>query len=72
MWRIHGAAVLSHEAEARLTELTTEHTTLEKILHWCMEQTPPVRFEDMIQQDEFTSDLILPFQDDLFLVYDVT
>lgn len=64
-------ASLDEEVSSRLKRLTAEHTTLEKILHWCMEQKPPIRMEEMIQQDEFTNDLVIPFEH-LFLVYDVT
>lgn len=69
---IHTTSPLDVEVMSRLDGLVAEHTSLEKILLWCMGQSPPVRFEDMIQQDEFTSDLVIPFENNLFLVYDVT
>ncbi len=59
-------------AAASIRALTMQHTTLEKLMTWGMMQTPSVMIADVIQQDEFTSDVIVPFQDNLFFVYDVT
>jgi hypothetical protein len=72
MLNIRSSVDLTPEAKTRLDDLISNHPSLEKILIWCTEQIPPVKFDDMIQQDEFTSDLILPFEAGFFLVYDVT
>jgi hypothetical protein len=63
---------LDVEVMSRLDGLVAKHTSLENILVWSMAQSPPVCLEDMIQQDEFTNDLVIPFENNLFLVYDVT
>ena len=61
--------------ESRLTEIkqiVSHHRTLENILTWSMEQNPPKMIDDMIAQDEFTIDVILRYDEDAYLVYDVT
>lgn len=62
---------LDDTTQARLAAITADHTTLEKLLSWCLSQTPPLRFADMIAQDEFISDVIVPFEG-VYLVYDTT
>lgn len=68
---IYTLAPLDPTTTGRLAALTAHHTTLEKLLSWCMSHIPALRFAAMIAQDEFTSDVIVPFED-LFLVYDTT
>jgi hypothetical protein len=63
---------LDVEVMSRLDGLVAKHTSLENILVWSMALSPSVCLEDMIQQDEFTNDLVIPFENNLFLVYDVT
>ena len=68
---MHALTSLDDSTQAQLAAITANHTTLEKILSWCMSQTPPLTFAAMIAQDEFTNDVIVPFEG-LYLVYDTT
>jgi hypothetical protein len=67
----HTKLPLDVTAQVRLETITAGHSTLERLLSWCMGQTPPLHFAAMIAQDEFTSDVIVPFEG-LYLVYDIT
>jgi hypothetical protein len=42
------------------------------VVRWGVLYTPPRMVADVIVQDEFTHDVIVPFQDGLHLVYDTT
>jgi len=46
--------------------------TLEDVLAWARAQRPEAEIVDVIVQDEFTHDVILPWSHGLYLVYDTT
>jgi len=48
------------------------HGTLERVLQWGRAQTPPRRVEEIITQDEFTHDVLVPVDNSQYLAYDVT
>jgi hypothetical protein len=48
------------------------HWTLKTVLDWCLAQTPPILNADVVTQDEFTHDLIVPLPSGTYLVYDST
>ena len=48
------------------------HATLERVLEWGRAQTPPRRVEEIITQDEFTHDVLVPVDNSQYLAYDVT
>ena len=54
-----------------IKQLVAAHTTLEKLLVWSMGQAPPVMIGEVIAQDEFTNDIVVPYKH-LYLVYDTT
>ena len=61
--------------EARFRDLqlaVADHTTLERVLEWGRTQVPPRRVEEIITQDEFTHDVLVPLDESQYLVYDVT
>ena len=47
-------------------------TSLERVLEWCRTRTPPGRVEEIVTQDEFTHDVLVPLDRSLYLAYDVT
>jgi len=60
---------------AELTELeamVAQHHGLDDIFAWGREQSPPVVPADVIKQDEFTHDVLVPLSDDRWLVYGST
>jgi len=46
--------------------------TLERVLEWGRTQTPARRVEEIITQDEFTHDMLVPLDNSQYLAYDVT
>jgi hypothetical protein len=48
------------------------HRSLAEVVRWGLAQSPPRLVADVIVQDEFTHDVVLPFSDDTVLVYDTT
>ena len=54
-----------------IKQLVATHTTLEKLLVWGVGQSPPVMIGEVIAQDEFTNDIVVPYKH-LYLAYDTT
>ena len=48
------------------------HTTLERALKWLTTRFPPAVPEDLIPQDEFSYDLLVPYPGGLYLSYDTS
>lgn len=66
---------LSNEEFALLADEIDRHTGLSQVLAWAAakpkEQVHPQVVAEVINQDEFTHDIIVPFRN-MFLVYDTT
>lgn len=66
---------LSNEEVALLADEIDRHTGLGQVLAWAAskpkEQVHPQVVAEVINQDEFTHDIIVPFRN-MFLVYDTT
>ena len=48
------------------------HSTLERALAWFFSQVPPLAPEDLVAQDEFSYDLLVPYHGGLYLAYDTS
>jgi hypothetical protein len=46
--------------------------TLERVIAWAAAQEPPRRIGDIVTQDEFTHDVLVPIDPPLWLAFDVT
>ncbi len=55
-----------------LQVVVTGHATLERVLEWGRTQTPARRVEEIITQDEYTHDVLVPIDNSQYLAYDVT
>ena len=64
-------ASLDEATRARLVQIVAAQTSLESVLNWGREQRPPVDIESILTQDEYTHDVLIPF-DGRYLVYDTT
>ena len=62
---------LDAATQARLTASVATHTSLERVLDWGRTQHPPVDIESILTQDEYTRDVLIPFEG-RYLVYDTT
>jgi hypothetical protein len=70
--RIANRANLSPAAHAALGRELPEHHTLLEAVEWSSRQQPPLPVAEVVTQDEFTHDVIIPWRDGLVLVYGVT
>lgn len=59
-------------AREALEVLTAGHRTLEEVVRWGLSQEPPRMIVEVIPQDEYTHDVVLPWGDGMYLVYDTT
>jgi len=64
-----GAAAEELEALARVV---AEHRGLDDIFAWGRRQSPAVHPADVVKQDEFTHDVLVPFPNGRWLVYGTT
>jgi len=61
--------------DARARDLAREvggHATLHDVLEWGFAQKPVRRVEEIITQDEYTHDVLVPLDAPLYLAYDVS
>jgi hypothetical protein len=63
---------VSPSLRAAIEGIVGGHHTLEKVLDWCQAQHPPQWVEAIVAQDEFTSDVVVRFDHQLYFVYDTT
>lgn len=54
-----------------LVQATAAHRTLAEVIAWGLAQSPPAQIADVITQDEYTLDVLLPVND-RWIVYDTT
>jgi hypothetical protein len=55
-----------------MEEAIARHRTLSEAVAWGLAHTPPLVVADVIVQDEYTHDVLLPYRDGRFIVYDTT
>jgi hypothetical protein len=65
-------AAVSPTLRATIERLVGDHHTLERVLAWRQSQRPPQWIDAIVAQDEFTSDVIVRFDQQLYIVYDTT
>ena len=58
-------AQLSDDVRARLASIVARHRTLAEVLRWG-------RVSEIVTQDEYTHDVVVPYDQRLTLVYDTT
>jgi hypothetical protein len=59
-------------ALSRVTEAVDGLLTLADVLAWARSQAPPLAVAEIVTQDEYTHDVVLPFDGGHFLVFDAT
>ncbi len=64
-------ANLDEATRARLAGIVAAQTSLERVLNWGRAQRPPIDIESILTQDEYTHDVLIPFEG-RYLVYDTT
>jgi len=63
---------LAEAERAALEALIAGHHTLAEVLRWALDHEPPRLVAEVVVQDEYTHDVVLPYRDALHLVYDTT
>ena len=46
--------------------------SLEQVLNWAFARTPPAKLADVVAQDEFTHDVVIRIDEEIFLNFDTT
>ena len=64
-------AALDTATREMLARAIAEQTTLERALDWGRNQRPPLAVETILTQDEYTHDVLVPYEG-RYLVYDTT
>ncbi len=59
---------MARELKGALTDIGT----LDQLLNWGSRQEPPVRLEEVLAQDEYTHDVLVPWRDGQWLIFDST
>jgi len=67
---IDDRAGLPTETRSSLERVVSAQTTLQSAVRWAFSEG--YRLLDVIDQDEFTRDVVFDMNDDLYLVYDAT
>ena len=55
-----------------LAGLLEQQGTMERALAWFSDQAPKLAPDDLVIQDEFSFDLLVPYRDGLYLCYDIS
>jgi hypothetical protein len=69
---VENRARLASEAFDSLRAVLEQHTSLQRALAWFFGQIPPLAPADVIPQDEFSYDLLVPYPGGLCLSYDTS
>jgi hypothetical protein len=70
--RLVDHADLTPAERADLSATVVQHRGLDDIFAWGREQSPPVAPADVVKQDEFTHDVLVPLPAGRWLVYGTT
>jgi hypothetical protein len=57
---------------AALAEVVSAHRSMKHVLDWALGRRPPLSLADMVTQDEFSHDFLVPYPGELWLAYDST
>jgi hypothetical protein len=60
------------EQLSRVAAAVSGLLTLADVLEWARAQAPPLQVSEIVTQDEYTHDVVLPFDGAHFLVFDAT
>ena len=63
---------LAPELRHALRRLIAPQKSLEDVVRWGLAQSPPILIADVVVQDEYTHDVVLPHPRGVWLVYDTT
>lgn len=69
---VAAVAPVTTDALESIEAAVSSQQTLEDVVRWGLLHKPPLLIADVVVQDEYTHDVVLPYRSGLFLVYDTT
>jgi len=69
---VEDRAGLDAAERAEIEALVATHPSLQEVVRWGAARRPPVRISEVVVQDELTHDVIVPYAERRWLVYDTT
>jgi hypothetical protein len=69
---VAGVGAIPSGLVPRVAEAFAARHTLADVLTWAREQQPARQVSEIVTQDEYTHDVVLPFDGSHFLVFDAT
>jgi hypothetical protein len=63
---------IASERLAAIEQELGERRTLAHVLEWARTSSPPRQVATIVTQDEYTHDVVLPLDREIFLVFDTT
>lgn len=63
---------LDPELRRRIEEAIADHGMLDRVVRWGLGSVPRRMIAEVVVQDEYTHDIVMPWGDGLWLVYDCT
>jgi hypothetical protein len=69
---VAGVGTVPPQLVAGAAEAFAARHTLADVLEWARRQQPPRQVSEIVTQDEYTHDVVLPFEGGHFLVFDAT
>lgn len=69
---IEDRAGVSSEVLTQLAAIVATQHTLHDVVTWGLARNPPRMVCDVVVQDEYTHDVVFPYEGGLYLVYDTT
>jgi hypothetical protein len=70
--QLHDLAALSERERARLQEQVDRLRSLADVLDWARSLEPPVASPEVVTQDEYTHDVLVPVSAGRYLDFDTT
>jgi len=70
--RLENRAGLDDERFLTVLREISGQSSIRHVVDWLGRHHPPLKMEDMVTQDEFSHDIMVPYREGLFLVYDST
>ena len=67
-----GSSSIPADELARIREQVAAHEGLDQIFSWGRQQSPAIDPADVVKQDEFTHDVLVPFPNDRWVAYGTT
>ncbi len=69
---IEAVGTVPGEVLTAVEALVAGQKTLEDVVRWGLARKPPRLVEQVVVQDEYTHDVVLPWSTGIYLVYDTT